>query len=129
MQETKENNLYNLSIINTKMTIDEAIDKIIDEMQEQNLFPVIHVNLIKMYLYMASGIGFDKGNRVKSHEKPVIQLDKNGIYVQRYDSATIAGRRNNTCATNITKVCRGVKHQHKGYIWKYEHNERNIANS
>lgn len=56
----------------------------------------------------------------KHHSKIVVQLDKDGNEVARYnclqDAATAMG-----CSTkdHIGRVCRGERSTYKGYVWKY----------
>lgn len=52
-------------------------------------------------------------------EKRVGKFSLSGTIIAEYDSATIASRENNTNVSNICACCRGVRHKHKGFIWKY----------
>ena len=98
------------------MTFDESIKRIFKELR-----PVKSERLVlKMYFMMMYSIGFDAGIRVKSHQKTVLKMDKYGYILEEYESAVQAARKNNAFATNITKVCRGIKNTHKGFHWRYK---------
>lgn len=54
--------------------------------------------------------------------KPVLQYDKSGNFIARYESAQEAKRKTGLNPSNITACCRGVKN-HKtvgGFIFKFE---------
>lgn len=51
--------------------------------------------------------------------KRVAQYDLNGNLINIFNSAREAGRSGFTTQC-ITAVCRGEKHTHKGFIWRYE---------
>ena len=62
-------------------------------------------------------------NAANKHKgKSVLQLDKNGKFVQKYISALEAARTigNENMESLISKCCRGEKQTAYGFIWKYE---------
>lgn len=63
----------------------------------------------------------DTRNRKNSYgsEKRVGKFSLSGTIIAKYDSATIAARENNTNVSNICACCRGVRNNHKGFVWKY----------
>jgi hypothetical protein len=74
----------------------------------------------KLYLRMAFGIGYDYANRTnRNHLKPIAKVDRFGKVIERYDSATIAARINDTRPSHITAVCKGRRHMHKSCMYKY----------
>lgn len=64
------------------------------------------------------------GTRTKrsaeSHQKPILQFDKNGLYLREWSSATKASERLNIPQGNICKCCLGHRGSAGGYIWKYK---------
>jgi hypothetical protein len=52
--------------------------------------------------------------------KPIIQFDKNGIFISEFSSVTEAAQSVNWNVTNITRNCKGKKPSAYGYIWKYK---------
>lgn len=52
--------------------------------------------------------------------KPVIQYNKNGIFVKRWDCMMDACREYNADISSMIRVCKGKQKTCKGYIWKYE---------
>jgi hypothetical protein len=55
----------------------------------------------------------------KLFERPVIKKDLDGKILATYKSVTEAAQMNKTNFSNISRVCRGVKKTHHGYIWQY----------
>lgn len=51
--------------------------------------------------------------------KAVLQLDKEGNIINRYDSITTAAKLANTHCSHITQCCKGIRKTSGGYIWKY----------
>ena len=52
--------------------------------------------------------------------RKVVQKDMLGNVLRIYPSLREAERQNEGfCASTISKVCRGIKHTHKGYGWEY----------
>jgi len=56
---------------------------------------------------------------VKNMRKPVVQYDKQGNYINKYDSITKAAVAVNGYIENIGQCCKGKKKTSSGYIWKY----------
>ena len=98
------------------MTFDKAIQRIFTELRPLE----DEREILTQYFLMMYAIGFDAGNKVKSHQKIVLKMDKFGYVIDEYESAAQAARKNNAFATNITKVCRGIKNTHKGFHWRYK---------
>lgn len=55
---------------------------------------------------------------VKSHQKPIIQLDKNMNILKEFPSIKIAMEI--THINNICKCCRNIQKSAGGYIWRYK---------
>jgi len=51
--------------------------------------------------------------------KPVLQFSKNGDFIKKWDSASVAERDGNFNATSIGECCRGKFKMSGGYIWRY----------
>ena len=51
--------------------------------------------------------------------KPVLQYTLDGEFVREWESTREAGR-NGYQQICISKCCRGINKQHKGFIWKYK---------
>lgn len=63
----------------------------------------------------------------RTFAKPVIQYDKSGGFIARYNSANEAGRAMGRInGTNIIKCCKGEIKTSLGYIWKYEDDNTTI---
>jgi hypothetical protein len=61
-----------------------------------------------------------------SAEKPVNQFTWGGEFVERYISATEAGRRTNAQPHVISKCCRGLCKQAGGFVWLYDEDVNKI---
>jgi len=57
---------------------------------------------------------------VKNMSKPVIQYDKQGKLIARYDSITEAALAVGGWNENICQCCKGKKKSSSGFIWRYE---------
>lgn len=51
--------------------------------------------------------------------RPVIQINKKGIVIGRYESITSAAKTTEIDGSSITKTCRGKAKTAGGFIWKY----------
>ena len=51
--------------------------------------------------------------------KPVLQFSKNGDFIKKWDSASVAERDGNFNATSIGECCRGKFKMSGGYIWRF----------
>lgn len=66
-------------------------------------------------------------NKTDTHKKaiteaegfPIVQIDKTGTIIGKFPSISIAAKELNTTATCIWRVCKGLRKQHKGYIFKF----------
>lgn len=56
----------------------------------------------------------------KDQSKPVLQYDKNGIFVKEYPSIMDAERNTGVNHQHIGKVCKGKLKSARGYVWKYK---------
>ena len=56
----------------------------------------------------------------KDQSKPVLQYDKNGIFVKEYPSIMDAERNTGVKHQDIGNVCKGKLKSAGGYIWKYK---------
>ena len=59
------------------------------------------------------------GTRTERYSKPVLQYTLDGVFVREWKSIAEAGR-NGYQQICISKCCRGLNKQHKGFIWKYK---------
>ena len=57
-------------------------------------------------------------SRLKT-SKPVLQFSKNGDFIKKWDSASVAERDGNFNATSIGECCRGKFKMSGGYIWRF----------
>lgn len=102
------------------MQAEYTIQRILEEMEEQNLFPKIYKNIVKRYLYMSYAVGFDEGSRSRSNAKLVEQLNPvTGEVLRIFPSAAAAARSVGTHKANISHCCVGRYHIIKGYMWRY----------
>lgn len=99
--------------------VEMYINSILDEMKGQNLFPRIYINQIRMYLYMAHGIGFNMGKELKSSAKSIIRMDLDGSNPKEFPSAVFAEKKTGVLRHKITAVCRGEAHSAGKYLWMY----------
>lgn len=60
----------------------------------------------------------ENGERLPAKRKPVLQFDKRGTFIQRFDSVDEAARYLNIA--HINDVCYGHRKSAGGYIWKWE---------
>lgn len=61
--------------------------------------------------------GFSKGNKIGG--KVVIQYDKNGVEIQRFDTAVDAAKSVNVTPANIRRVCNLLGKTCAGYQWRW----------
>lgn len=64
-------------------------------------------------------IDFATSRRIKRVE----QYNKNGTYIQTFDSISAAGAQTNVSGADIGKVCRGERKTAGGYLWRYASHE------
>ena len=60
-------------------------------------------------------------------QKQVDRYDKNGVYIDSFDNAKIAGKALNINPSGIYACCNGVRNSAGNYIWKYHKDEHNIT--
>lgn len=105
------------------MTQEDTVDKVVQEMKEQNLFPRVFINLVKRYLYMTYAAGYDYGRHNVYRRREVIQYDQLGTLLNRYPSTMEASRVVQAPHQNIIACCQGKRHSVKGFIFKYKQYE------
>ena len=53
--------------------------------------------------------------------KPILQYDKNGVFIREWDSATTFGKSIGKCVNgNIIACIKGIQKTAYGYIWRYK---------
>lgn len=102
------------------MTVEDMTDKMIEELKQQNVLLPGHVGIMRRYLIMAHGVGFNNGTKSRSNQKPILQFDKKGNHITEYESAAQAARITKIQHSDINKVCKGKAHTAGGFIWKYK---------
>jgi hypothetical protein len=107
------------------MDIDKAVQKALDELKTQNVFMPHHENMVRQYLCMMYGAGFDLARKIRSHQREVIQMDRFGNVIATHPSAAEASRITKVYKTGIKDCCNGKINQAKGFHWKY--NDRKSA--
>lgn len=60
----------------------------------------------------------NKISKIKS--KPVLQFDKNGLFIKEWDNQTLAGKHLNKKPSAISEGCSGKRKTVYGFIWKYK---------
>jgi hypothetical protein len=65
---------------------------------------------------------FDKlvYNKKAFHRKAVLQYDKLGFFIQRFESIADAARATNLCTSTIRACCNGILKTSGGFIWKFD---------
>lgn len=58
-------------------------------------------------------------NKNGKRNKPVNQYDIDGIFIKRWDSATIAANELGLKQARICRCCLGQRNHYKGFIWRY----------
>lgn len=58
--------------------------------------------------------------RLKRGAKPIIQYDLEGNFIAEYVSCHVASAETNISRDVISKCCKGIFTQGKGYVWKYK---------
>ena len=59
-------------------------------------------------------------NSISNKSKPVIQYDKEGNFVNKYNSIREASRRTQVVISSIVENCKGKRKTAGGYVWRYE---------
>lgn len=104
---------------------DKMNKQLIGELQQQLQLPTEEYDIVKQYMGMAVGVGFDAGmeyqrNKHANHmERPVRQLDNSGMLIKEYPSVKEAARaiRVKSHTSIISAIKRGI--HCKGYLWRY----------
>ena len=58
-------------------------------------------------------------SKYPTNNKKIVQMDKMGNEIRVYDTFVDAKNATGLLATNICKVCRGIRKSAGGYKWKY----------
>lgn len=58
--------------------------------------------------------------RIANSQKSVYVYDLNINFLNKYISASEAGRKENACLSHITECCNKIRKTHKNKIWSYE---------
>lgn len=95
------------------------IDRLIEEIENYQYYPLLTKENIRLYLEMAYGAGFDKGRRMNSHQKEVVCMDLSGKKLHIFSSAAEAGRQTKTDHSSIINCCKNKQKTAGGYKWKY----------
>ena len=56
--------------------------------------------------------------------KPILQFDKNGIFISEFSSVTEAAQSVNGNVTSIIRNCKGKRPSAYGYIWRYKEDSK-----
>lgn len=67
-----------------------------------------------------TGLNHGLKYELSPHNRPVLQFDKNGLFLKRWISATEAAEKLGCHKQGIYQVCIHKNKTHFGYIWKYE---------
>ena len=59
-------------------------------------------------------------SHVPESAKPVVQYSLNGIKIGEYESSSRAGSALGFMASQIRRVCRGMRKSYKGFLWRYK---------
>ena len=70
------------------------------------------------------GTGIERSH--KQLRKPVIQFDKNGIFIKEWSSSYEIQRQLGYLASNIRSCCSNVIPSAYGFIWKYKENPKTL---
>lgn len=62
-------------------------------------------------------------NMHKLMDKPVVQYDKNGLFVAQYNSLSEASKKTAVAMQNISSCCRGLYHSAGEFMWRYKETE------
>lgn len=73
----------------------------------------------RTWCHLTDGIVFPKYKHDKGFKKPLKQIDKNGIEINRYESARQAQRVTGINYKDISSVCLGNKNMAGGYYWEF----------
>lgn len=80
-------------------------------------------NLVENLEWCTSSYNCSYGTRTERIKPqislPVIQYDLNGKLLNKYPSIIEASRKVGCCDSGISKACRGIYRQYKGYKWRY----------
>lgn len=55
----------------------------------------------------------------KAHSMKIGRFSMNGDLIEQYDSMHDAWRKDGFCISKICLCCKGVRKQHKGFLWRY----------
>ncbi|WBC28431.1 intron encoded nuclease [Rhodobacteraceae phage LS06-2018-MD05] len=97
-----------------------AISKIMSEIKERHLISSYADFDIKYYLNLAVAIGYDIGrNKRPKNKKRIGQYNKDGSFIQSFESAREAERKTFIGYGNISSCANNKRKTAGGYIWKF----------
>lgn len=118
-----------------QLTTDGDFIKVFESIEEASRILNIHATNIKdcckgrykmsgnfIFVYKSE---YDENKEYKyknSLAVPIVQLDLEGNFIQRYESICEAQRQINRSKSAIIECCQGKKKQAYGYLWIYENN-------
>ena len=100
----------------TKKRIGEKISVI----RKGIVFSEEHKKALSMARKQMLKIKIEKGEKLPAKRKPVLQFDKDGNFIKRFESATDAYNELGIC--HITSVCNGCRKMAGGFVWKWGEN-------
>lgn len=102
--------------------LSEEIKKIISEkisvIRKGVVFSEEHKRALSVARKQMLKTKIEKGEKLPAKRKPVLQYDKDGNFIKRFESATEAARYLNIA--HINTVCYGYRKSAGGYLWKWE---------
>lgn len=102
------------------MTPEQAIQKIMKEIEQKGAQTVWTESYLPHYLQMIYGIGYDAGRYRSGGNKTVLQYDLKGNFIQEFSSAKQAAKETPASHSQIIKVCKGKCKTSGKFIWKYK---------
>lgn len=130
LKPTKQSNgYYGVMLSNNTIKKRYLVHRIVAEAfldNPDNLPQVNHKNEIKTdnrveNLEWCDGFyNIHYGTAIQRISKPVYQYTLDGEFVKEWQSAHEIERQLGYHSSAISKVCRGIKNKHKGFIWKYK---------
>jgi hypothetical protein len=87
------------------MTYDQAITKLLLEMQERTTLTLLQFEEVKRCVRMAAGIGYDEGRKNKAHRRAVLM--KRGRTIEPYESVKDAARASGLAERTVRRALKG----------------------
>jgi len=97
-----------------------AISKLMKDIEEEGIIPPSLFPLIRFYLKMSYGVGYDQGGMdVSAHsKKPVGKFDENNKVIQVYSGIKEAARITHYSRSSLSLAITNGSF-FKGYLWKW----------